>query len=83
MNCPQKIISGGQTGADRGALDFAIAHGIEHGGSCPRSRKAGDGLPLGALELKQRLRRTPCRRLTRFSPIPLQAPGFATHFHTP
>jgi hypothetical protein len=32
MNRPQKIISGGQTGADRGALDFAIAHGIEPGG---------------------------------------------------
>jgi hypothetical protein len=33
MDCPQKIIPGGQTGADRGALDFAIAHGIELGGS--------------------------------------------------
>jgi hypothetical protein len=43
MNRPQKIISGGQTGADRGALDFAIAHGIEHGGSCPHGRKAEDG----------------------------------------
>ena len=43
MNCPRKIISGGQTGADRGALDFAIAHGIERGGSCPRGRLAEDG----------------------------------------
>jgi hypothetical protein len=32
MNCPQKIISDRQAGADRGALDCAIAHGIEHGG---------------------------------------------------
>jgi hypothetical protein len=26
----QRIVSGGQTGADRAALGFAIAHGIEH-----------------------------------------------------
>ncbi|MGH8129186.1 MAG: putative molybdenum carrier protein [Gammaproteobacteria bacterium] len=41
------IISGGQTGADRAALDFAIAHGIEHGGWCPLGRRAEDG-PLDA-----------------------------------
>ena len=42
-----KIISGGQTGADRAALDFAIAHGIPHGGWCPKGRKAEDGaIPL-------------------------------------
>ena len=38
-----KIISGGQTGADRAALDFALAHGIPHGGWCPRGRWAEDG----------------------------------------
>jgi hypothetical protein len=38
-----KIISGGQTGADRAALDFAIAHQIDHGGWCPRGRRAEDG----------------------------------------
>jgi predicted Rossmann-fold nucleotide-binding protein len=37
------IISGGQTGADRAALDFAIEHGIAHGGWCPRGRLAEDG----------------------------------------
>src|SRR3954470_24614725 len=37
------IISGGQTGADRAALDFAIAHGLPHGGWCPRQRRAEDG----------------------------------------
>jgi len=41
------IVSGGQTGADRAALDFAIAHGIEHGGWCPLRRRAEDG-PLDA-----------------------------------
>ena len=38
-----KIISGGQTGADRAALDAAIALGIPHGGWLPRGRKAEDG----------------------------------------
>jgi hypothetical protein len=39
----QKIVSGGQTGADRAALDYAIAIGIPHGGWCPKGRKAEDG----------------------------------------
>jgi hypothetical protein len=39
-----KIISGGQTGVDRAALDFAIQHGFEHGGWCPRGRLAEDGI---------------------------------------
>jgi len=39
----EKIISGGQTGADRAALDFALAHAIPHGGWCPRGRRAEDG----------------------------------------
>ena len=38
-----KIISGGQTGVDRAALDFAIRRGCEHGGWCPRDRRAEDG----------------------------------------
>jgi len=38
-----KIVSGGQSGVDRGALDAAIALGIEHGGWCPRGRRAEDG----------------------------------------
>jgi hypothetical protein len=42
----EKIVSGGQTGADRAALDFAIQHGIPHGGWCPHGRKAEDG-PIG------------------------------------
>jgi hypothetical protein len=33
-----KIISGGQTGVDRGALDTALKHGIECGGWCPAGR---------------------------------------------
>ncbi|MCI5222796.1 MAG: hypothetical protein D3924_09035 [Candidatus Electrothrix sp. AR4] len=38
-----KIISGGQTGADRAALDAAMELGIPHGGWLPRGRKAEDG----------------------------------------
>lgn len=39
----EKIVSGGQTGADRAALDWAIANGIPHGGWCPKGRLAEDG----------------------------------------
>ena len=38
-----KIISGGQTGADRAALDFALENGVETGGYVPRGRIAEDG----------------------------------------
>jgi hypothetical protein len=38
-----KIVSGSQTGADRAALDWAIARGIPHGGWCPKGRLAEDG----------------------------------------
>jgi len=39
----KKVISGGQTGADRAGLDAAIECGIPHGGWCPAGRKASDG----------------------------------------
>ena len=38
-----KIISGGQTGADRAGRDFAIETGLEHGRYVPKGRKAEDG----------------------------------------
>jgi hypothetical protein len=37
------IISGGQTGVDRAALDAAISQNIPHGGKCPKGRLAEDG----------------------------------------
>jgi hypothetical protein len=40
---PTKIVSGGQTGVDRAALDAAIELGIAHGGWCPLGRRAEDG----------------------------------------
>lgn len=39
-----KIISGGQTGVDRAALDTALALGIPCGGWCPKGRRAEDGV---------------------------------------
>ena len=39
----QRIVSGGQTGVDRAALDVALELGIAQGGWCPRGRLAEDG----------------------------------------
>jgi len=39
-----KIISGGQTGVDRAALDVALELGIDCGGWCPKGRRAEDGV---------------------------------------
>ena len=39
----KKIISGGQAGADRAALDVALKFGIPQGGWIPKGRKAEDG----------------------------------------
>ena len=38
-----KIVSGGQTGVDRAALDAALSLEIPHGGWCPKGRRAEDG----------------------------------------
>ena len=51
----RKIVSGGQTGVDRAALDWALASGVPCGGCCPLGRWAEDG-PIDA---RYPLRETP------------------------
>ena len=58
-----KIVSGGQTGADRGALDAALARDFPCGGYCPSGRRAEDGpiperYPLEELTSRQYQTRT-------------------------
>ena len=55
------IVSGGQTGADRAALDFAIENAIPHGGWCPRGRLAEDG----PIPPQYRLQETPSRKYSQ------------------
>lgn len=43
MKAIRKIVSGGQTGADRAAFDFALENGVEIGGFVPKNRLAEDG----------------------------------------
>lgn len=49
----QCIVSGGQTGVDRAALDAAIALDLQHGGWCPRGRLAEDGCIPKRYRLKE------------------------------
>src|SRR5919201_5109199 len=49
------IVSGGQSGVDRAALDIAAELAFERGGWCPKGRRAEDG----AIPLRYPLRETP------------------------
>lgn len=49
------LMSGGQSGADRAALDWAFERGLRHGGWCSRGRKTEDGV----LPERYLLRETP------------------------
>lgn len=49
----ESIVSGGQTGADRAALDIAIELHIEHHGWCPNGRAAEDGVIDSKYNLKE------------------------------
>ncbi len=49
----EKVVSGGQTGVDRAALDAAIDAGVGCGGWCPRGRRAEDGTIPERYPLKQ------------------------------
>jgi hypothetical protein len=55
-----KLISGGQTGVDRAALDVAIERGIAYGGWCPQGGWAEDlAEPPGLLTRYPALKETP------------------------
>lgn len=55
-----KVVSGGQTGADRAALDWAARHGAPYGGWCPKGGLAEDlPEPPGLLASYPLLRETP------------------------
>jgi hypothetical protein len=47
------IVSGGQTGVDRAALDRAIARGLSHGGWCPRGRRSEGGVIPPQYQLRE------------------------------
>lgn len=49
------IISGGQTGVDRAALDFALSNNIVCDGYCPKGRLAEDGVIPAFYPLKETL----------------------------
>lgn len=49
----ERIISGGQTGVDRAALDFAIEQGIPHGGWVPKGRISEDGKVPERYQMKE------------------------------
>lgn len=48
-----RIVAGGQTGVDRGALEAALALGIPHGGWCPKGRLAEDGCIPAKFQLQE------------------------------
>lgn len=49
----ERIVSGGQTGVDRAALDFAIEAEISHGGWVPKGRLAEDGRVPDRYQMKE------------------------------
>lgn len=53
MKSRLKIISGGQTGADRASLQFAPDNDFSHGGWCPKWRVAEDGVIPPQFQLRE------------------------------
>ena len=53
MPAPLTVVSGGQTGVDRAALDVALELGLACGGWCPRGRRAEDGRIPGRYPLRE------------------------------
>ena len=53
----KKIVSGGQTGADRGGVDAAMKMGVSYGGWLPKGRMAEDGKVPAKYKAKQEMTR--------------------------
>lgn len=60
-----RIVSGGQTGVDRAALDVAIRLGIPCGGWVPRGRRAEDGPLAGHYPMQETKSRVYASRTQR------------------
>ncbi len=65
-----KIISGGQTGMDRAALDVGLALGLAVGGGCPKSQRAVPVFPA-------------CVGINRRYNSPARETNTVTSFHRP
>ena len=57
-----KLVSGGQTGVDRVALDFARSQNLPHGGWCPFGRRAEDGTIPASFVLRETPSDDPAQR---------------------
>lgn len=78
-NKVRKIVSGGQTGADRAAWDAAIEAGLETGGFVPAGRLAEDGsIPARYKNLIETETENPVER-TRLNVINSDATLILTH----
>lgn len=62
---PLSIVSGGQTGVDRAALDFALKYDIRAGGWCPKGRLAEDGVIPARYPLTETASENPDERTLR------------------
>ncbi len=60
-----RLISGGQTGVDRAALDLALEFGLRAGGWCPRGRRAEDGALGARYPLRETASADPAERTAR------------------
>ena len=60
-----RVVSGGQTGVDRGALDAALELGVDCGGWCPAGRRAEDGVIADIYPLRETRSSEPGERTRR------------------
>ena len=75
----ERIVSGGQTGADRAALDFAIENDLDYGGFVPRGRLSENGvIPARYAHLTEAATSDPAER-TRLNVLSSDGTVLITH----